>query len=1423
MSASPRSRDAVTWRHSIVNVVMCLAVGGTGVSVWGQNDVKRNAALTPSRKPAEKLDGKESVRSAILMSRDVPVDKMVRGVSASANGKALEIPLTIDTYASWDVKGDPSNVVLAIDVAALAGLGSGNPATMTGAGWDLTIDTDTPGLGSWLSEAVIEFDENVSPGANWISLSPGYGDDFSGTASYSSGGIVDFTDNLLPDIYLPDGLLRIEFFEDYDDADDAIDALYSAGSSITIALLDPNAGACCDDALATCTSVDPVTCAATAGQTFYVGEDCATYTCPPPPADYVMDGTPVTTCSGSFADSGNTAAPYSPNEYTVQTFTPATAGLALEFTFTFFEVETGYDSLKIYNGNSTAAPLIGTFDTGNPPGIITSGAGDGTLTFEFSSDGSVQKAGWNATIACVTPPAGGACCDGAGGCTDVADEAACVAGSYAGNGTACVSYTCPSPGDNCDNAIVVDFASDLPYSDIGQTTCGRGNDYASTCLGSYDGGEDVVYELIVPADMCVNIEMTSDTTYTGMAVDGVCPLGDPCLVKVTGSGTDASLLALTLTAGTHYLMLDTWPTPNCINSFDLSITQCPAGGACCHGDATCDDVADSAACVGSGDTYLGSGTACATSTCPPPNDDCDDATKISVVPFTDLGVDMTGATDDANVDPSCDSNFSCATGPANNGVWYTYTPTQSCAATIDQTGIDAATTVWTGADCTSLTQLVCSDPDPFGVAMSAGVEYHILVSNWSCSSEPTSAMDFSFDCVPLPKGACCVQESGSCSCIEVAGVDCPGTYRGDNTSCTGDPDPCDCNANGTCDPADLLPGVAQVYEATGLALDIPDLVSPGISSVLNVPTGGTIADLNVDLQITHTWVGDLCITLTHPSGSPTVQLVQRPGFDGGCDATGCCGCGGNNLDVVLDDEGGGGPIEGLCGSPTVPTSPPSYTPDEALSVFDGMDMAGDWTLAVNDNGDGDTGTLEGWSLHFNALPANSGDCNGNGLPDECEADCDGNGVPDGCDVDGSDPDGDGLVADDCNANGLPDVCDVPPLGSGADCQGDGIPDACQLYVAPDKAVVIDESFEDAVFPPAGWETIAYDANGPWDVSANPDYVHTGLQSAVHSWNATDGADSYLLTPELTITTGTLSVWSIGSFGQPWDGAYDIDVMIVIGAPGGGDDIFVGNLNDLWTDYFITWVEGVYDLSPLLPGGPFRIGFRYTGFDGDLGVIDDVVIEGASGPPANDCNGNGVPDECDAPVCGNDCLEGGAAGTTAEVCDGSQDEACPGLCHPAGHAFACECPSCGDGDINGAEDCDGGVCCTAGCGFDTSSVCRPSTGACDPAESCGGAGSDCPPDVTITTCNSDDGCCPAGCNANDDNDCAAICGNGVVESSEVCDGADDSACPGACATDCTCPVVGSIPTVSTWGLVALTLLLLAGAKVYFGRRSRSMAQ
>ncbi len=119
----------------------------------------------------------------------------------------------------------------------------------------------------------------------------------------------------------------------------------------------------------------------------------------------MQNGT-IYTCSGNFYDPGGPSANYTNNLDHTLTFYPGTPGNSLKVTFTSFSLESSsscnYDYLKIYNGPTSASPLIGTYCGTNSPGIVTANNADGALTFVFHSDASVTAAGWVATIACVS-------------------------------------------------------------------------------------------------------------------------------------------------------------------------------------------------------------------------------------------------------------------------------------------------------------------------------------------------------------------------------------------------------------------------------------------------------------------------------------------------------------------------------------------------------------------------------------------------------------------------------------------------------------------------------------------------------------------------------------------------------------------------------------------------------------------------------------------------------------------------------------------------------------------------------------------------------------------------------------------------------------------------------------------------------------
>ena len=117
-------------------------------------------------------------------------------------------------------------------------------------------------------------------------------------------------------------------------------------------------------------------------------------------------------CGGSYVDVGGLSAGYANGTTAINGGTtvicPITTGDLVTVTFTSFATETGSDILRVYNGNSSAGTLLGTYSgtlTGtNLPGPFTSSAANGCLTFVFTSDTTVPGAGWLASITCAPIP-----------------------------------------------------------------------------------------------------------------------------------------------------------------------------------------------------------------------------------------------------------------------------------------------------------------------------------------------------------------------------------------------------------------------------------------------------------------------------------------------------------------------------------------------------------------------------------------------------------------------------------------------------------------------------------------------------------------------------------------------------------------------------------------------------------------------------------------------------------------------------------------------------------------------------------------------------------------------------------------------------------------------------------------------------------
>jgi len=145
------------------------------------------------------------------------------GVTGLTGGEraGLICNFPVNDIVSFDGQGAGGNTVVTLNVATCVGLPDNTPISMNGVGWvDIFLNAD-PNVGtfggSWLSEIAVGFSADGDPLPD-INLRVGIADAIPGPGGpYNSGGVVKFSTVPLPDIILPNGKLRMEFFESFDD------------------------------------------------------------------------------------------------------------------------------------------------------------------------------------------------------------------------------------------------------------------------------------------------------------------------------------------------------------------------------------------------------------------------------------------------------------------------------------------------------------------------------------------------------------------------------------------------------------------------------------------------------------------------------------------------------------------------------------------------------------------------------------------------------------------------------------------------------------------------------------------------------------------------------------------------------------------------------------------------------------------------------------------------------------------------------------------------------------------------------------------------------------------------------------------------------------------------------------------------------
>ena len=122
----------------------------------------------------------------------------------------------------------------------------------------------------------------------------------------------------------------------------------------------------------------------------------------------------------------------------------------------------------------------------------------------------------------------------------------------------------------------------------------------------------------------------------------------------------------------------------------------------------------------------------------------------------------------------------------------------------------------------------------------------------------------------------------------------------------------------------LADGARRFESAPGQT--IPDQDPAGIEDRITVTGIDVFSDISVELDITHTWIGDLRVALTNPGGAEVVLHAQE----------------GRSADDIQRTY-------------TVAEEP-------ALADFIGQPANGEWLLAVSDHARRDVGKLNRWVL-----------------------------------------------------------------------------------------------------------------------------------------------------------------------------------------------------------------------------------------------------------------------------------------------------------------------------------------------------------------------------------------------------------------------------------------------------------------------------
>jgi len=140
-----------------------------------------------------------------------------------------------------------------------------------------------------------------------------------------------------------------------------------------------------------------------------------------------------------------------------------------------------------------------------------------------------------------------------------------------------------------------DIAITVPYAGVGLTNCGSNSvsssNASSGTLGTYYlNGDDATYSFTAAGNDAYIVDLVTSTTYSVIFVYDACPTSGGAVVASSGSSASNESASFTGVAGTtYYIVIDTWPAPYCIPSYDLTISIAVGGctnASACNYDST---------------------------------------------------------------------------------------------------------------------------------------------------------------------------------------------------------------------------------------------------------------------------------------------------------------------------------------------------------------------------------------------------------------------------------------------------------------------------------------------------------------------------------------------------------------------------------------------------------------------------------------------------------------------------------------------------------------------------------------------------------------------------------------------------------------------------------------------------------------------